>query len=553
MTGECPFSICTFCAIGTDNLGNGAWFGTEKMDFLQTETNPGVRRIVSVWFPCLPTDRLKRKTKGEPLSDAPLAVSAKLGNTLAIYALNVSASQLGLRKGQPLANAIAMVPQLRVVEADLEADAKLLGGIANWCDRFTPYIAFDGTDGLLLDVTGVTHLFGSETKMLRTMETLFAKQGLAAAIAIASTAVAAWAFSHFAAGTIATPGREPEALSSLPVEALNSSSDILYALRRAGLKTIGQVAARQRSELTARFGKEFATSLEHALGKSEKPISPRRPIPNFMAERQFAEPITASSVVAETLHSLAETLCTVLEKRGLGARQLDAAFFRSDGQLLRLSVQTGNPTRKPELIDRLFQLKLDSLADPLDPGFGFDLIRLEARLTQSPFGDVTAFEEEDQAKNEISQLVDRLSVRFGAHRIMRFEAQDTHIPEAASVAVPAQSAIHTGIAWQRRTAPREMPRRPLRLFRKPEPISVVAEIPDGPPLRFRWRNSLHTAAFAAGPETIEMEWWRHNEAMPARDYFRVEDDKGRRYWLFREGKYAGQNKNLQWFIHGVFA
>ncbi|HEY5237159.1 MAG TPA: DNA polymerase Y family protein [Rhizomicrobium sp.] len=524
------------------------------MDFLEADAITNTRRILSVWLPRLPTDRLERKKpRGAPLSEKPTVIAAKIGNALAVYALDRRASKIGLHKGQPLANARAIVPDLDVVEAEPAADAKLLEDIADWCDRFTPFVALDPPDGLCLDVTGATHLFGGEAATAGIIETSFRKQGFAVCVGMAGTAAAAWALSHYAPRTIAIPGTEAQVLAPLPIDALNCAHEVRHALRRAGLKTIEQVAQRKRAELTARFGKEFAYALERALGKSEKPISPRRPMPDFMTEQKFAEPVTLQDAIAATLNSLAVTLSSVLEERGLGARMLEAFFFRADGEVYRISVQAGAPTRDPAIIERLFRTKLDSLADPLDPGFGFDLIRLEATLAEQHSQESVAFGEDAQAKREIDQLIDRLSTRFGAHRVLRFEAQDTHIPEFASVTVPAQSRERTGVAWKRRAGPSDAPRRPLRLFSQPEPISVVAEIPDGPPLRFRWRQILHTAIHTAGPETVAMEWWRHQGTMPTRDYFRVEDEEGRRFWLFREGGYGTDHSPPRWFVHGIFA
>lgn len=523
------------------------------MDFLQTEASKTTRRILSLWFPRLPTDRLhRRKPRTAPRGEPPVVIAAKVASALNIYALDPRASKLGLHKGQPLANARAMVPDLAVIAANPAVDAQCLESIANWCDRFTPFVALAPPDGLCCDITGATHLFGGEAAMAKTIEAALGKQRFAVRTAIAGTAAAAWALSHYASGTIAAPGTEAQVLAPLPVDALNCSSETCHALRRAGLKTIGQTAKRNRAELTARFGKAFAVSLERALGKSDEPISPRRPMPDFMAEQKFADPVTSQEVIAATLNTLATTLSHILETRGLGARTLNAVFFRADGALYRTSIQTGAPTRDPVQIERLFRTKLDSLADPLDPGFGFDLIRLEASQTEQCAQGVNNFDDNAEAKREIAQLIDRLSTRFGAHRVLRPQAQDTHIPEGASVTVPAQSRERTGIAWQKRAAPQESPSRPLRLFRKPEPIAVVAEMPDGPPLRFRWRQVLHTATKAEGPETIAMEWWRHPENLPARDYFRVEDEQGRRFWLFREND-SQTSLPPRWFVHGVFA
>jgi protein ImuB len=325
---------------------------------------------------------------------------------------------------------------------------------------------------------------------------------------------------------------------------------ITHALKRAGLKTIGEVAARSRHELAARFGGAFVMLLWRTLGKQGGPISPRTPVPDLMAERRFADPVTTEEAIAETLFSLSQTLASVLENRGQGARMLQASFFRADGQMRRLSIETGQATRDPMIFKRLFREKLAALADPLDPGFGFDLIQLSAHcaleLTAKNVG-----LDENAVEGEVAFLVDRLAARFGAHRVMRFEMQDTHIPEAETIAVPAQYKEKSGCPWP--PGGNAAPRRPLRLFAKAEPIEVVSEVPDGPPLKFRWRQALHNVAQAEGPERIAMEWWRHPELKPTRDYFRVEDEAGRRFWLYRDGIYARELAHPRWYVHGLFA
>jgi protein ImuB len=446
-----------------------------------------------------------------------------------------------------------MVPHIRVVEADESADAQLLEAIADWCDRFTPYVALDPPHGLLLDVAGAAHLFGGERAMLDVLQAGLRKQGFAIQAALAGTAGAARALSHFAANSIAPPGLEAEAVAMLPAGALDCDASIAQALRKAGLKTIGHVAQRQRAELASRFGKALVLALEQALGRGDRPISPRRPLPDVMVEHRFAEPIVTEEVILATLHALAGSLSSVLEERGQGARRLEALFFRADGVLRRITIETGAPTRKPEIITRLFQTKLDALADPIDPGFGFDLIRLEAILAQETRPEAISLGQDHRDSREIAQLIDQLSTRFGATRVLRFRPQDTHIPEAECVAVPAQYDLgpHSSLDAKRSAA--DAPQRPLRLLAKPEPISVMAEIPDGPPLRFRWRKVLHKAVYAAGPEAIAMEWWRNQTSQPTRDYFRIEDEEGRRYWLFREGEYRSTGFEPRWFMHGFFA
>ena len=451
----------------------------------------------------------------------------------------------------PLANARAMLPKLDVANADEAADRKLLESIADWTLHYTPLAALDLPDGLLLDVTGATHLFGGERALLDRACTSLKKQGFAVQGAISGSAAAARALARYRDRAIVPPGEEIRTMAPLPVEALALDPAVTHAFRHAGLKTIGQVATRKRSELTARFGASMVFALDIALGIAEKPISPRASLPDYMAERIFAEPLVAHDAILETLRGLAQSLGTLLSERGEGARRLEAVFFRADGKVRRIAVETGTPTRDADAIARLFGERLDALADPLDPGFGFDLIRLSADRAERSDSKTGALTIDANEEKEIAFLLDRLAARFGSHRVLVFRPNDTHIPEAAAVAVPAQSAGKS--AWKAIRARDEAPRRPLRLFAKPEPVQAVAEIPEAPPVRFRWRRVWHEVVLVEGPERIAMEWWREQEPEPTRDYFRVEDSNGRRFWLYRDGLYGNESAQPGWYLHGLFA
>ncbi|MBN9588820.1 MAG: DNA polymerase Y family protein [Alphaproteobacteria bacterium] len=511
---------------------------------------------MALWLPRLPTDRLIRKS-GAP--EAPLVVSGRANNALIIHALEARAEKLGLYRGQPLANAHAMVQPLNVVPADEKADAALLENIADWCDRFTPLVSLDAPDGLYLDITGAAHLFGGDQAMLKDVLAKLSAQGFAVRGAIAGTSWAARALARHqtnalargGSGFIVPPGGEAEAVASLPITAFDCDAKILRALSHAGLKTVGQVAARQSSELAERLGIQFVRRLLVMLGQAEEPLAPRRPLPDLMAEQRFADPVTSREAIASTLLALAQSLGGLLERQGQGARMLGAAFFRADGKVDRIAVRAGAPVRDPTIMLRLLNQKLDALADPLDPGFGFDLVRLEALLAETTSPATVSFDANENARRQVRFLIDRLSARFGEHRVLRFVPQDTHIPEAAAVAVPAQDSDFDA-TWPRHQRPDDPPRRPCRLLEKPEEIHhVMADTPDAPPVRFRWRQCLHHVARAEGPERIVLEWWSKDG--PTRDYFRVETREGQRFWLYRDGLYRRNGLGPRWYLQGIFA
>jgi protein ImuB len=515
-------------------------------------------------------------------SDTACIVVARQNNALQISALDDAAADLGLEAGLPLANARAVCPDIQIFDADEAADARALNAIADWCDRFTPLVALDSPHGLLLDVTGCAHLFGGEAALMQIVCDALTRQGFIVSAAIAGTSICARTMSRYIHGRIVMDGEETKAVKPLPVFALGADVVISRGLRRAGLKTIGDVASRARHEITARFGADFTTLLEHALGQGDAPISPRKPLPDYIVEKRFAEPVSTDQVISATISRLARTLIAAMDRQGKGARRLEASFFRTDGAVRAIAVDTGQPVTRPEVIDRLFRERLDALSDPLDPGFGFDLVRLSASRTEIVVQQQHDLDANVHDNDELAALIDRIAARIGGRRVVVHLPQDTHIPERAILAVPAQHHLAAAAVavWPAR-AEGEPPLRPLRLFERPELIEVTAMFPDGPPARFKWRQSFHRIALVEGPERIAMEWWNLRESQPApesdddfarsrppqgdiaiepidrseltRDYFRAEDEDGERYWLYREGIHKREVKTFRWFLHGLFA
>jgi protein ImuB len=387
--------------------------------------------------------------------------------------------------------------------------------------------------------------------MLGLVRAKIAAQAFAVQAAIAGTCLAARALARHANGMVAPPGENARLLAPLAVAALDCGEDIMRGLRRAGLKTIAQVAERGRAELASRFGNGFVTRLNVMLGTEEKPLAPRRPLPDFRAEQRFAEPVITKEVIAASLQTLATSLSGLLEREGQGLRHLEAFFFRADGKVERIAVRTGAPLRDPAVMLRLLDERLDALADPLDPGFGFDVIRLEASLTEKSQIVTASFDDNENSRWQIAFLVDRLTARFGEHRVQRFVAQNTHIPEAQGVAIPAQERDFKG-TWVRRRKQNDPPLRPFRLLEKPEEISApLFMAPEGAPRRFRWRKADFHVTRAEGPERIAMEWWKR--AGLTRDYFRVETKQGLRFWLYRDGVRDETGPLPQWYLQGIFA
>lgn len=476
---------------------------------------------------------------------------------LRICALNDAAVALGLKAWMPLADARAMHPSLWVEDADPQADRVLLDGVADWCDRYTPLVGLDPADGLFLDVSGCAHLFGGERTLGGDILSRLARQGLSAQIGLADTAGCAWAVARYGKTWLVPKNDTREILLTLPLAALRLDDKIVSALAQAGLKRIADVIDRPRAPLAARFGNGFLRRLDQALGTEGESIQPRLPLPSYVAERRFPDPIGREGDMLATIEQLARELALLLERHGEGARLLQVALFRTDGKVYRLEAGAGEPLRDPGRIKRLFVERLVSVADACDPGFGYDMVRLSALVCEKLDPAQSGLAGEDH-QTELAHLVDRLSARFGPRRLTRLVPHDTHIPEFAVAAVPAQLArgvFVTDPVKQDSLAPM----RPVRLFAQPERIEAVAEVPDGPPVRFRWRHVLHEVTKAEGPERIAMEWWRDVEGHAlTRDYFRVESKEGIRIWLYREGLYGRDMLHKSdwrpsWYVHGLFA
>lgn len=508
-----------------------------------------------------------------PEARQPLVLVTQSEGAVRIAAVNTLAAAQGMRPGMVLAQARAMLPSLAIGEHDPAADLVQLERIADWADRYTPLVGRAPPDGLYLDLTGAAHLQGGETALLADLVTRLERQGFTARAAIAATPGAAHALARFSGhGTITTAADTFRLLAPLPVAALRIDADIVAALRRVGLKTIGDLASRPRAPLAARFGPFLLRRLDQALGIDEEAIDPRQPLPPATVDLPLAEPIFREEDVAEAIRHLLVRLTSLLAERGQGARAFELTLYRVDGDVGRLVVRSVTPSRDVALLQRLFALRLQSLADPLDAGFGFDHVRLAATVI-APWQD-EALRLVDLAPDDngfvdgagASRLADKLAARLGADRVLRVVMADTHLPEAVARAVP----VHAPSSGRTPSTPAAITVRPSRLFDPPESVEIIAEVPDGPPLRLRWRRRSLKIVAAEGPERIAPEWWREPSIRnPAtdldhetRDYYRVADETGRQLWLFRAGLYsrAGLPPSPdepvaapRWFVHGLFA
>ncbi len=587
----------------------------------------------------------------------PLALYAKQANALVLTGVDARASALGLRAGMSLADARAIRPELVVIEAEPEADARALDAIAAWCERFTPVIVIDAPDGLFLDISGCGHLFGGEDALCEQIVARLAAQGFASRAALAPTPGAAWGLARFAQPCPAPPPADPqpatknrgiasgpgarEALNShpspercgasspgpmnvdvctqnavslpredmlprefmgpglgaahpsgngwayrntpqgggralqhilapLPIEALRLDQAAAALLKRLGLKTIGQLIAAPRTSFAARAGERGLLRLDQALGRAPEALTPRRPAPPVFALRRFLEPLFSVEAILEATQVLCADALIQLERRGAGVRRACLHLFGVDGRDRVIEIGASRPEREVKILLRLFREKLGIAAENLDAEFGIEAARLDIvaleRIEDAPRALVGA-EAAHASAEKLAAIVDVLSARLGAARVLRPKLNDTHAPERAGgwrKGLSAHPLLPTGCFAAGRQISRDrersrgggglgagdnVMRRPLTIFARAQMIDAIATVPDGPPIRFRWRRVLREVARAEGPERIAGDWL---SGAPARDYYRVEDREGRRYWLYREGLY-GEAAPPRWFVHGLFA
>ncbi len=559
--------------------------------------------MVSLWLPRWSTDRLHRRHREAAAGDSsrapaparPLVTVLVTGGRVMVAAVDGAAAACGILPGMALADARALQPDLAVRPADPAGDQAALARLADWCMRYTPWVALDGADGLWLDVTGCARLFGGEPALLADLANRFERFGYAARLGLADTPGAAWALARFSGNAAAAipAGGQRAALAGLPVAALRLAPAVAAELDRLGLKRIGDLYPLPRAALARRFGLEPGRRLDQALGRIDEPLSPRAAPNPHEARLSFAEPIAAAESIAAALDRLLAGLCRHLAAEQLGVRRLLLAVYRVDGSFERMAIGTSRANRDPAALRRLFLPHLERI----DPGFGIETIVLAAALVQATCDLQMVLEqahaepahsqrpapprgllpppaaaqpappratppdagrpplpaERGEAGLLVADLVDQLANDREPARLYRPARRESHLPERAVARMPALA--EPSLPWG------EAPPRPVRLLARPEPVEVDPASPTALPALFFWRARPHRLRRIEGPERIAPEWWSSSgdgAGSGARDYFRVEDMEGRRFWLYREpmeGREPGAATDApaRWYLHGLFA
>ncbi|KEO91273.1 hypothetical protein EH31_01010 [Erythrobacter longus] len=551
------------------------------------------RRIMAIWCAQLSVDRWRLsqgdrareaesagaraqgdKGESEGEEELPTALITETAHGPRIDAVNAAGHAAGARTGQMLADARALYPGLKTAPSDPAGDLAFLEKLALWAQRWGPWSALDPPDGVIVDVTAVAHLFGGEGRLLADVERAFAKRHLAVRAAIAPTAGAAWALAHFGprlggGSSILAPSSEEammRQLADLPAAALRLDTDVLTVLRRLGLKRLGDLAditrgainrteAAARDALHRRFrGRKSPSAnplirLDQLLGRVPEPLLPVVPQHMPLVQRRLMEPLRHRSLLDQVLEDLAQDMARELEAQGQGARRLELGMWRVDGEVIVRRLELAAATRDAAHITRLFAEKLEGI----EAGFGIETVRLRVSWAE-PFAASQSDVEEAAARHgtSLSACIDRLSVRLGPQAVRRPVAHASHLPERGVIWQPALSSFTAPL-----TAPNTLNiplARPLKLLDRPEKIAVLYASPDGYPQRFRWRARVHEVARVQGPERIAPEWWRERSTTRLRDYYRIEDKQGARYWIYRSGITGdGRGGTPDWFLHGIDA
>ncbi|GGA51819.1 nucleotidyltransferase [Nitratireductor aestuarii] len=463
-----------------------------------------------------------------------------------MVAADAAAQAAGIFVGMPAAKAQVLVPGLIIKDAEPAEDEAALERLALWVlQRFAPIVAPDSPDGIVLDTTGADHLHGGEQAMLDALIGRLIMSGVTARAAIADSWGAAHALARFAGAAtyVAPPGHGASVLEVLPLEALRLPRTMSADLRVLGFERIGDLLAQPRAPLTLRFGPQLGRHIDQALGVLAEPIEPVRPPDLISMRRAFPEPIGAAETIARYIGKLTVRLCDALEEKGLGARRLDLLCHRVDNRLAAVRVGMAQPVRDPKRLTRLLCDKIETI----DPGFGIEVMTLTATIAEPLERRQMASSLIELAAPDISDLIDTLANRVGERAIYRMAPVASDVPERSVCRISAM-APESGAAW-----PNHWPR-PARLLARPEMIETVALLPDHPPVSFTWRGIRRRVKRADGPERVFGEWWmRDAELAAVRDYFRVEDDVGERYWIYRagDGEDAATGSH-RWFLHGVF-
>lgn len=497
-----------------------------------------MKRFVSIWFRHLCTDWFALKQPD--LHKKCFVLSTPVHGRMVVAAANALAQKNNIVKDMVVADARAVMPDLVVIDEMPELIDKLLKRLAEWCIRFTPFVAVDPPDGLILDASGCSHLWGGDDQYIQAIGRKLNERGYDVRLAMADTPGVAWSIARYGNDKmVVKPGGHKHAILTLPAQCLRVEQEAVERLHRLGLHRVGQFIDMPRASLLRRFGPQFLKRLDQVQGYENELIQPVEVPEPYQERLPCLDPIATAEGIEYALKELLAKICQRLKGESKGLRNACFKAFRVDGKMAQIEVGTNKPSSHGGHLFRLFQLKIVEI----EPGLGIELFVIEAKKVE----DIQTYQE--KLWNESSglederlfEMLDRVSAKTGA-KPKRYLPAEHYWPER-SYKVAESLVEEPTIPWSNARL------RPLLLYKVPEPIDVTAPIPDYPPMLFRYRGKLHRVVKSDGPERIEQEWWlQHGQH---RDYYKVEDEAGNRYWIFRSGHYG--EKESKWFMHGIFS
>jgi len=497
----------------------------------------------------------------KPLVRTPAIVLTRVerGRQVVAEACGV-ARTAGITTGMDVAHARALMPAdgarggLHVEPHNPQRDAAMLRVMARWAIRFTPSVASDPPDGLLLDIAGCQRLYGGERPLLQQVTDAMMSLGFTVRAAIAPTVGGAWAIARFGADhpIIDTPQQLRDTLADLPVTALRIDTPTARALAEVAIERIGDLCDLPRRALGTRFGHDLLLRLDQALGRAFEPIDTVRPHDPVRVTRGFDGPVTNLEGVMLTVRQLIDALHTELVRREAGARRIDLTLDRIDAEPITRPVTLSHASRDTAHLWAL----LRPVTERVHLGHGVERITLAAPYTtrvghpQSQINSAATNASAPPPDQQIGRLIDHMTNRLGNQRIRRVTPVPTHVPESAFISQPAarhDRPHHCHDAGQdARIVDAD---RPSRVYRRPHPVRVMLMAPDGPVVSLQRSDhgtDVERIVTSIGPERITTPWWNtaDNVVPVTRDYYKLQDEAGRWWWAFREIETG------RWFIHG---
>jgi len=535
-------------------------------------------RILCLWLPNWPIQRVLAKRRERDGAALVLAAEGPRGGR--VVACCELAAARGIHGDMPVAEAKSLVSNLAIARYEPAADRQTLEELAEACEQFSPCVALeegDAPESLLMDISNLEHLWGSETELAARVEAFFVERGWRARIAVAETVGVAWGYAHFGDENdckmqnvkckLQNEVNETETSfhssfvirhSSLPIESLRIPADTAALLRQLGIETVGQLLALPREDLASRFGEALLRRIDQWTGAAAEVLVPHRAAAALAVGCELEYPTGDRAVLAHLLSQLVEQLARQLAARDTGAVLLVCELGCTSGQTAPLSIALFEPSANPRQLMELIDLHLEAVA------LTDEVARVTIRAaTTGRLGERQGELFVDgwpRDPHQLALLVNRLSSRLGGEQVLRAELRESPLPERTVrwVAMTQKSRVQSRESRARKKLRRKAPAldsrplaldssrpRPLLLYPEPRSIEVTCVVPNGPPQLVWFEKQRERIVQHWGPERVETLWWRGRSVR--RDYYRVAVESGAQLWIFRRFGQGG------WFLHGVFS